>query len=397
MKTDNKAALRTNRVYLKADDCRVEDLAALTSQKASLADYPCAAEVQSNVPIYDCDMVRQRIDDPEKRREVMAEWVEVLGSGPGVIVLKHAETDHGMIDQASDLFRTIIDEQNRTGSGGGDHFAKPGANDRVWNSLEKHCLRDPENFARYYGNPILSLMSEAWLGPYYQMTAQLNVVNPGGAAQSPHRDYHLGFQTAADIERYPLHVQKMSPMLTLQGAIAHIDTPVETGPTLLLPFSQAYEAGYLAMNRPDFKAFFEANHVQLPLEKGDMLFFSPALLHAAGTNRSKDVKRMVNLFQVSSAYGRAMESIDRLAMSKALFPVLARALAEGTLNRLQISCAIASCAEGYSFPTNLDRDPPLGGMAPKTQAALFHEALECGWDSARFNAALDQQAARRSA
>ncbi len=145
------------------------------------------------------------------------------------------------------------------------------------------------------------------------MTAQLNVVNPGGAAQSPHRDYHLGFQSAADIERYPLHVQLFSPMLTLQGAIAHVDAPMETGPTLLLPFSQAYDAGYLAMNRPDFKAFFDANHVQLPLEKGDMLFFSPALLHAAGNNRSKDIKRMVNLFQVSSAYGRAMESIDRVA------------------------------------------------------------------------------------
>ena len=187
----------------------------------------------------------------------------------------------------------------------------------------------------------------------------------------------------------------MSPMLTLQGAIAHVDAPVETGPTLLLPFSQAYEAGYLAMNRPDFKAFFESNHVQLPLEKGDMLFFSPALLHAAGTNRSRDVKRMVNLFQVSSAYGRAMESIDRLAMSKALFPVLARGHAEGTLSRLQISNAIASCAEGYSFPTNLDRDPPLGGLAPKTQAVLFREALEGGWESVRFNAALDQQAKRR--
>ena len=23
--------------------------------------------------------------------------------------------------------------------------------------------------------------------------------------------------------------------------------------------------------------------------------------------------------------------------------------------------AIAACAEGYSFPTNLDRDPPIGG------------------------------------
>jgi ectoine hydroxylase-related dioxygenase (phytanoyl-CoA dioxygenase family) len=301
----------------------------------------------------------------------------------------------GVLDRASALFREIIEEQHRTGSGSGDHFAKPGANDRVWNSLEKHCLKDPENFAAYYANPILALVSEAWLGPYFQMTAQLNVVNPGGAAQSPHRDYHLGFQSAADIERYPLHVQQFSPMLTLQGAIAHVDAPMESGPTLLLPFSQAYEAGYLAMNRPDFKTFFQANHVQLPLEKGDMLFFSPALLHAAGTNRSKDIKRMVNLFQVSSAYGRAMEVIDRVAMSKALYPVLAKAKVNGGLSDLQIACAIASCAEGYSFPTNLDRDPPLGGLAPKSQAALFHEALAGGWDAGKFNAELDAQAAKK--
>jgi ectoine hydroxylase-related dioxygenase (phytanoyl-CoA dioxygenase family) len=395
MKTDNKAAQRAGRIYLRADDCRLEDLAALTGQEARLAEYPYASAVEKNVLIYDCDAVRAAIRDEDGRRGIMAEWVDVFATGPGVIVLKRAEPDHSVIDAASELFRAIIEEQHRTGSGGGDHFAKPGANDRVWNSLEKHCLRDPENFARYYGNEILALVSEAWLGPFYQMTAQLNVVNPGGAAQSAHRDYHLGFQSAADIERYPLHVQLFSPMLTLQGAIAHVDAPLETGPTLLLPFSQAYDAGYLAMNRPDFKAFFEANHVQLPLEKGDMLFFSPALLHAAGNNRSMDVKRMVNLFQVSSAYGRAMESIDRVRMSKALYPALALARASGSLTRGQIAAAIASCAEGYPFPTNLDSDPPLGGLAPKSQARLFHEALEGGWDEARFAAALDEQAARK--
>ena len=189
-------------------------------------------------------------------------------------------------------------------------------------SLEKHCLADPANFARYYANPFLALVSQAWLGPYYQMTAQLNVVNPGGAAQSPHRDYHLGFQSAEAVARYPAHVHRFSPMLTLQGAIAHVDATIEAGPTLLLPHSQKYEAGYLATSRPDFRACFDAHAVQLPLKKGDMLFFSPALFHAAGTNRTKDVKRMVNLFQVSSAYGRAMESIDRTAMCKALYPAL---------------------------------------------------------------------------
>ena len=165
----------------------------------------------------------------------------------------------------------------------------------------------------------------------------------------------------------------------------------------LLPFSQAYDAGYLAMNRPDFRAYFVENHVQLPLAKGDMLFFSPALLHAAGANRSADIRRMVNLFQVSSAYGRAMETVDRTRMTKALYPTLRAAKNDGSLTQTQIANAIAASAEGYSFPTNLDRDPPLGGMAPKTQAALVAEALAADWEPEKLNAALDEQAAKKLA
>jgi ectoine hydroxylase-related dioxygenase (phytanoyl-CoA dioxygenase family) len=395
MLAQNKSQLRAARVYRKSADCDVADLAALTDQQTNLADYPFAAGVLKNVLIYDCNALRPLIDDVHNRRIIMAEWSDALMTGPGVVVLKHAETDHGMIDQASEMFRAIIAEQNRAGTAGGDHFARPGANDRIWNSLEKHCLADPTNFARYYGNLFLALTSEAWLGPHYQMTAQLNVVNPGGAAQSPHRDYHLGFQSAADIERYPMHVQTMSPLLTLQGAIAHVDAPMETGPTLLLPFSQLWADGYLAMNQADVKAHFTANHVQLPLEKGDMLFFSPALLHAAGTNKSADVKRMVNLFQVSSAHGRAMESVERLAMVKVLYPVLCAGKADGSLTPNQIAAALASTAEGYSFPTNLDRDPPIGGMAPKTQYQLVMEALQAGWTPEALFAALDVQARKK--
>ena len=393
MKTDNASVRRTVKIFLKADECDIADLAALTSRSVNKADYPFAADVQKNVLIYDCHAIRTAIVDPDTRKAVMAEWADAFAEGPGVMVLKHAETDLAMIDRASDIFRDIIAEQHRTKSGGGDHFAKPGANDRIWNSLEKHCLKDPENFAHYYSNEMLALVSEAWLGPFYQMTAQLNVVNPGGAAQSAHRDYHLGFQSADDVVRYPRAVHLFSPMLTLQGAIAHVDAPMETGPTLLLPFSQMYDAGYLATGRAEFRDFFLEHHVQLPLEKGDMLFFSPALFHAAGTNRSADVKRMVNLFQVSSAYGRAMESIDRVAMSKALYPALLNL--KSSMSAGQIAAAIASCAEGYPFPTNLDRDPPLGGLAPKSQAILFHESLQAGLDAQTFNAALDAQAAKR--
>ncbi|NEI01344.1 phytanoyl-CoA dioxygenase family protein [Rhizobium johnstonii] len=393
MKTDNQQKLRADRVWLSEDACDLDEFRALAEKTTALADYPSASAVEKNVLIYDSRKVMTAAATPEGRRAVLAEICEAFGEGPGVVVFKRAYEDTGIIDRASTIFDAIIEEQHRTSTGGGDHFAKPGANDRIWNSLEKHCLADPANFAEYYGNAIVALASDAWLGPSYQMTAQVNRVNPGGSAQSAHRDYHLGFQSSKVIEQFPAHVHRLSPVLTLQGAVAHCDMPLESGPTLFLPYSQTYVPGYLALKRQEFRDYFETNHVQLPLEKGDVVFFNPALFHAAGTNRSVDIKRVANLLQVSSAFGRAMETVNRERMSARLFPAL-KAL-QGRLSPDEIANAVAACAEGYSFPTNLDRDPPLGGLAPKTQAQLVHEALREGWSDDAFTAALAEQAGKK--
>ena len=371
---------------LSLADCDLDEFRRLVEQSADISDYPHAEAIEKNVVIYDSG----RLADAAARDEegVLAELCGLLSDGPGVAVFKRAFADLSVIDRASDVFAAIIDEQHRSKTGGGDHFAKPGANDRVWNSLEKQCLADPENFALYYANPIIELVSRAWLGPAYQMTAQVNRVNPGGASQTPHRDYHLGFMTSAQIARYPAHVHRLSPVLTLQGAVAHCDMPLKSGPTLFLPFSQAYEPGYVALEKQEFRDYFADNHVQLPLEKGDVVFFNPALFHAAGSNRSADILRVANLLQVSSAFGRAMETVDRTRMCRALFPALKKLVADRRLDEAAGANAIASCAEGYSFPTNLDRDPPIGGIAPKPQARLMAEALGEDWSTERFEKAL---------
>jgi len=57
--------------------------------------------------------------------------------------------------------------------------------------------------------------------------------------------------------------------------------------------------------------------------------------------------------------------------------------------------AVAACAEGYPFPTNLDRDPPIGGLAPPSQQALMLKALEEGRPAEAFTADLLAQAERR--
>jgi ectoine hydroxylase-related dioxygenase (phytanoyl-CoA dioxygenase family) len=330
---------------------------------------PLAAEVVHRIPVYDGAAVDAAATDPQRRGAMLAEWAGVFGQGAGVIVIRRGVADPAVIDRATAVFEAIIAAERQAGAGGGDHFARPGANDRIWNSLEKHCLADPANFAAYYAAHGIAMAAEAWLGPASQMTAQVNRVNPGGAAQVPHRDYHLGFMTPAQIARYPAHVHAMSPLLTLQGAVAHCDMPVETGPTMLLPFSHRVADGYASFAQPAWQAHFAAHHVQLPLEKGDLLFFNPAVMHGAGTNRTPDRFRMVNLLQISSAFGRAMETVDRGRMLRALYPVLLGLSGPGLAN------AVAAVAEGYPFPTNLDRNPPVGGLAPRSQADLVHEAL----------------------
>jgi ectoine hydroxylase-related dioxygenase (phytanoyl-CoA dioxygenase family) len=285
-----------------------------------------------------------------------------------------------VVDRVTAAFDAIIAAEKAGGALAGDHFAAPGANDRVWNALEKLAVRDPEAFVDYYANDVLALVSEAWLGPGYQVTSQVNVVRPGGRAQDPHRDYHLGFLGPELAARYPEHVHRLSPVLTLQGAVAHTDMPVASGPTMYLPHSQKYVPGYLAWRRSEFRAYFAEHFVQLPLARGDAAFFNPALFHGAGSNVSADVQRMANLLQVSSAFGRAMETVDRSRVVRAVYPAL---LARARAGR-PVAEAVAAAAEGYPFPTNLDRDVPVGGLTPPTQAEIVHRALAEGTDPAEL-------------
>ena len=385
--------------WLLPEDCRLADLLEVLADRTRLEDHPHASRLEGEVPVYAAGrLVAAATADEEGRRAVLAELARALADGPGIVVVEGA-FDASVVDRVSAVFDAMINEQRSAGTASGDHFAKPGANDRVWNALEKLAVTDPRAFVDYYANEVLALVATAWLGPGYQVTSQVNVVNPGGAGQTVHRDYHLGFQSDEVCARYPAHVHALSQVLTLQGAVAHCDMPVESGPTLYLPHSQKYAHGYVAYQRPEFQEYFVANHVQLPLTKGDAVFFNPALFHAAGTNHSTEIRRMANLLQVSSAFGRAMETVDRQRVVEAVYPALlagVSAAGDGRVGR-GVANAVAASAEGYAFPTNLDRDQPIGGMAPPSQADVVTDALAHGVDPAELHRRLDAQAdARRS-
>ena len=374
-------------------DCDLGDFITLTRQRTAPASVPLACKVAGNVPLYDMARRGNMLESPQARRTLMAEWAQVLQHGAGVIVLRHAYADTSAIDAATVIYERIIADEKAAKGAAADHFAAAGSNDRIWNSLQKLCEADADVFVRYFANASVDAACEAWLGPNYQMTAQINVVHPGGSAQQAHRDYHLGFQTAKASASYPAQVHDLSPLMTLQGGIAHGATPLESGPTKLLPFSQLYRPGYAAWRRDDFRAWFEEHYVQVPLEKGDALFFNPALFHAAGANTSDSIHRMVNLLQVSSAFGRAMETVDRTKMTRLAFG----ALKDLNSGNADLHAAIAATAEGYPFPTNLDNDPPEGGLAPPSQQDLLRTAIVENWDQHRLEAALATQNARKYA
>jgi ectoine hydroxylase-related dioxygenase (phytanoyl-CoA dioxygenase family) len=349
----------------------------LCSQESFQQEYPLSSEVLSNVPIY--NLAQLDTGDKGLHARLQAEWHHILLAGPGVVVLKNMYPDKQLIEKVNSVYSGII-ESEKQAARKGDHFASSSVNDRIWNSFSKHCLSEPESFVEYYSNPWLSLMCEAWLGPGYRITSQVNVVKPGGAAQVSHRDYHLGFQTAEACEKFPIAIQIASQLLTLQGAVVHSDMPVESGPTRLLPFSQRFDEGYMAYRLPQFTAYFLENYVSLPLSTGDGLFFNPALFHAAGENVTEDVQRTANLLQVSSAFGKPMESIDALPLIEKTWGLLkGRFAREG--ESAGVKAYVAAVAEGYPFPTNLDRRPPApGGMAPESDQELLMRGLKEGWD-----------------
>lgn len=372
---------RSTRLFSQQDVSSVEELAGLCSRTATKEEYPLAADVQKSVPIYHLPDISGL--DPAQRASLQDEWYRILLTGPGVFVTKGLYKDTTVIDQATKAFYTIIGQEQQAGTSRGDHFAAAGRNDRIWNSFSKHALCDPASFLAYYSNPWLSLIASAWLGPWYRLTAQVNNVRPGSAAQVSHRDYHLGFQSSETCAQFPRAMQIASQLLTLQGAVAHVDVPLKSGPTRLLPFSQMYESGFMAYRQEEFVQYFLENYVELPLEKGDGIFFNPALFHAAGENVSEDINRMANLLQICSAFGKTMETIDTLPLWEQCWEeVVVKFNKEGM--SVEMEALLAAMTTPYPFPTNMDNNPPRpGGLTPVGELDIVLKALNEGWSKSK--------------
>lgn len=135
----------------------------------------------------------------------------------------------------------------------------------------------------------------------------------------------------------------------------------------------------MAYRLPGFNHFFQEKHVSVPSEKGDGIFFNSALFHAAGENITAGTEPSANLLQVSSTFGKPMEATDSV-------PLISRCC-EGLMQKYNwermsngVQTILGAIAEGYPFPTKLDKRPPApGGMAPESeQDTILQKSMEHG-------------------
>ena len=150
-----------------------------------------------------------------------------------------------------------------------------------------------------------------------------------------------------------------------------------SGPTKLLPYSQHFDYGYVAYRHPEFVKIFDEAMVQVELEAGDGVFFNPALFHAAGSNTTADFDRMANLLQISACWSKPMETVDRDLIARTTWPSVLASVKRGPLgiDSPRITAVLKAICDGYSFPTNLDTDPPpKDGVSPAgyDQVSNYH-------------------------
>src|ERR1700682_1349426 len=121
----------TYRQGIDESDCRSGALPGQVLRTADPADYPLATAVRSNVLVYTAATI-----GAADRRALQSELIRALADGPGVVIIEGAFSP-GVVDWASEAFFSIIDAQHEAGDAHGDHFGKPGANDRIWNAAQK--------------------------------------------------------------------------------------------------------------------------------------------------------------------------------------------------------------------------------------------------------------------
>ena len=116
MKDDNAKRLRANRVWLSEASCDLDAFGGSSSARSTAPTIPSPATSCRTCSSTTAVEARSAAASPEARKELMAEWVEALTDGPGIIAIRDAFADMTPIDTTNDHFWAIIEDERRTTS-----------------------------------------------------------------------------------------------------------------------------------------------------------------------------------------------------------------------------------------------------------------------------------------
>ena len=255
----------------------LDDLVAVLSDRTDPGDYPHAAAVEQEVFVYDADPALRR---PPPRES--AELVRALGGRPGPGRRAAAPSRPGGGGPGHRGVRRADRRAARHRYCRRDHFAPPGANDRVWNALEKLAVRAPGCSSTTTPTTSSRSCRRPGSGPGYQVTSQVNVVNPGGAGagRAPRLPPRASCRTRRS--RSTRRTCTGSPRCSPCRARSRTrDMPVESGPTLYLPHSQKYGPATSPGAAGVRRVLRARTTCSSRCATGDAAFFNPAVIHGA--------------------------------------------------------------------------------------------------------------------
>ena len=330
MTIGERSGVRTS-TWLHADDCSVDDLRAIVEVTTDGRDYPHAADVVDNVLVYDCDRLRAEIATPAGRR-----------SSPG-----RARRGDGRRSRARRARRRLprpVDRRSGDRCVRGDH-RRPARGRTGRRRPLRQAGRQRPGLER--AREARAARPRRVRRLLRQRDHRARVV---GVAR-PELPDHIAGQRRQPGWRRPGSPSRLPPRVPVRRDRARRSRPTLTGcrrcsrcrarsPTTTCR-SRAVRRCTCRTRRSTSSATSPGADPTSPSTSPSTTSSSrsPRATPCSSTRRSStppattassDIKRMANLLQVSSAFGRAMETVDREAISNALFPAL---LAPGSRRR----------------------------------------------------------------
>ena len=306
---------------------------------------------------------------PAERREMMAEWAEVMLTAPASSCFAAPST----ISRRRRRHRCLLRHHRRAASREQVQRRSFRQARRQRPRLERAGKTLPsraEAFARYYANEAIAMVCRGLAGDRLSdhLAGQLRQSRRRGAVGASRLSHGLPVRRGDRGLPRPRPPAFAGADLAGRGrALRHAgrDRP-DAVPAVLADVTRRAISPGASPNSSNISTGITSS---CRSKKGDAAFFNPALFHAAGHNRT--TRRAPHRQPLADLLGLwPRDGIGR-SRQNGQSALSLRCAAGLDLDARARANVIAACAEGYAFPTNLDRDPPLGGLAPQTQAQLM--------------------------